>query len=300
MDFTPDPTQQAVLDAVATVLERGAGPERARSITGIDGELTAALRHGGYLDLAVEEQAGPLTAALVVEAVSLANGQIPIGARALVAPALLGPGAPDHIALARADVDAPVRFGDGADLVLVLDGDGVRAVEPASVTPIKSPFGQAYGRLDLSGGRELGDGSADALHRWWQVAIAAEMVGAMQGALDHTVAHLSQRVQFDRPIGSLQGVQHRLAEAHVWVEGARWLTRAAAWGGARRDLAAAAAGHAAEAARIIGTDMHQLSGAIGFTLEFDLHLWTTRLHALRLELGGASAHYRALANATWG
>lgn len=46
--------------------------------------------------------------------------------------------------------------------------------------------------------------------------------------------------------------------------------------------------------------MHQLTGAIGFTDEFDLQLWTTRLHALRVELGGATDHQLAVTAAQWG
>lgn len=300
MDFAPDSIQQAVLDAVDVILHRYAGPERAREVVDeVDAALVDALSSAGYLDLFDQPDTGPLTAALVVEAVSQANGRIPAGARALVGPALLGDEVPGRIALAAAGSTGPVRWAPQAEVILVLDGDDARVVEPREVGPVESPFGFPFGLVDLEGGRGLGPGSGDVLRRWWRVAVAAEMVGAMQGALDHTVRHLTEREQFGKPLGSLQAIQHRLAEAHVRVEGARWLVRSAAWQDASGAAAALAAGHASEAARLIGTDMHQLSGAIGFTLEFDLHLWTTRLHALRLELGGASAHHRDLARAVW-
>lgn len=303
MDFELDPTQEAVLDAVGTILQRQAGNERARELgtSKLDMPLLDTLGQAGYLDLFADPDTGPLCAELVVEAVSRANGRIPIGARALVASAVLDEAPPACVALARADQpDAPVRFAPDADIVLVLDHDLVRVIEPADVTPVESPFGFPFGRLDLSGGRTLQPGSGETMQRWWRLATAAELVGAMQGALDHTVEYVSQREQFGRPLGSLQAIQHRLAEAHVWAEGARWLVRAAASNGAIDPMVHAAAGYTSDAARLIGSDTHQLSGAIGFTLEFDLQLWTTRIHGLRIELGSAAQHHRQLADQLWG
>ena len=71
-------------------------------------------------------------------------------------------------------------------------------------------------------------------------------------------------------------------------------------GGAAASGAAEAAAYATQAAQVVGADLHQLSGAIGFTTEFDLHLWTTRLHGLRVELGGTTAHQLATTTANWG
>jgi hypothetical protein len=46
-------------------------------------------------------------------------------------------------------------------------------------------------------------------------------------------------------------------------------------------------------------ETHQLSGAIGYTREHDLHVWSMRLQALRLELAGAAAQRRAVAESRW-
>ena len=93
--------------------------------------------------------------------------------------------------------------------------------------------------------------------------------------------------------------QHRLAECHVLVEGSRWLAYEAAWRGAPGPAAAGAAGHALAAAGRVFAETHQLSGAIGFTREHDLHVFSMRLVALRLELGGLAGHRRALARERW-
>ena len=94
-------------------------------------------------------------------------------------------------------------------------------------------------------------------------------------------------------------MQHRLAECAVSVEGARGLMLEAAWLGARPEAAAVAAAHATTAAARVFRETHQLSGAIGYTREHDLHVWSMRLQALRLELGGAAAQRRAVAESRW-
>ncbi len=137
------------------------------------------------------------------------------------------------------------------------------------------------------------------LRAWWRVALAAEAVGTMAAALDVTVDYVKKRRQFGRAIGSFQAVQHRLAECAVLVEGSRWLAFEAAALDAGEEAAAIAAAHASDAAARVFADTHQLSGAMGFTREHDLHVFSMRLQVLRLELGGAPAHRLAAARARW-
>ena len=63
---------------------------------------------------------------------------------------------------------------------------------------------------------------------------------------------------------------------------------------------AAAKGRVGEAATKATAIAHQVHGAIGFTHEHDLHVWTMRLQALRVELGGVTGHCRALSATRWG
>src|SRR5262249_34370054 len=65
------------------------------------------------------------------------------------------------------------------------------------------------------------------------------------------------------------------------------------------EAAATAAAYAAEAANSLFRETHQLTGAMGFTREHDLHVFSMRLQALRLELGGVSAHRRAITEQRW-
>jgi alkylation response protein AidB-like acyl-CoA dehydrogenase len=193
-----------------------------------------------------------------------------------------------------------MRFGAQAQLVIGTDGDRVWAVDPSTAAVESLPGSAGYPMGTVIGGvRQPLDVAPEILLSWWRVALAAEMVGAMDAALAITVEHLSERHQFGRPLASFQALRHRLAEIHVSVEGARWLTRAAAFDGADPAAAAAAMVTAASAAELVIDETHQMSGAMGLTLEYDLHLWTRRLLALRLECGGDERHAQELARALW-
>jgi len=98
--------------------------------------------------------------------------------------------------------------------------------------------------------------------------------------------------------GSLQAVQHRLAELAIDLEMARWLVRQAAWDDTGASAAVAAA-FAARRARRFAWDIHQLAGARGFTLEMGLSFDTLRLQALSVEAGGAKAHDADAVALTW-
>ena len=121
----------------------------------------------------------------------------------------------------------------------------------------------------------------------------------MEAALQLVIDHVSARYAFNRPLGSFQAIQHRLAMAAETAESTRWLARRAAWSDAEED-AALAAGFAQTRVAQFTYDLHQFVGAMGLTLEFPLHLWTYRLRALVGELGGASVQGREVARLRWG
>ena len=66
------------------------------------------------------------------------------------------------------------------------------------------------------------------------------------------------------------------------------------------EMTATAVAYAMQAAEQVFSETHQLSGAIGFTREHDLHVHSMRLQALRLECGGVFGHRRALVGERWG
>lgn len=309
MDFELDPLQRQILEAVERLLARHAGPARAIALAreaAYDFELDAAIAEAGF-DAAMdpESRAGALETTLIVEAAARAANVTSYAAQALVAPAVAGRRLPGPIALGAGEADAPLRFGAQARSLLWLDGDEARlvSIEQGEARAVPSNFGFPMGRVPgelLRRGESLGVGSGDRLLRWWRLALAAEAVGTMSAALDQTVGYLKERRQFGRTIASFQAVQHRLAECAIRVEGSRLLVYEAAHHRAPEEASACAAAYALESARQIFRETHQLSGAIGFTREHDLHVWSMRLHALGSELSGATGHRRALAAARWG
>lgn len=310
MDFELDDEQQLILESVGSLLADRAGPARAIELmrTGsYDSALDKALHEAGFDRLAAAPERRTLEAALLVAAVSRAAGLSAFAAMALVIPGAADgefPFGGDVVALVDARHPGPVRFGPQAQVAVVLDADEVRAfdLDPERVTPVRSNYGYPLGRLSLAGAkpRDSTGMRADRLRSWWRLGLAVEAVGTMSGALDQTVGYLKERRQFGRSIASFQAVQHRLAECAIAVEGSRWLAYEAAFQGAPEEASAVAASYALQAAERVFADTHQLSGAIGFTHEHDLHVWSMRLQALRLELGGLGAQTREVSRVRWG
>jgi alkylation response protein AidB-like acyl-CoA dehydrogenase len=308
VDFELDPDQRAVMEAVERLLEGHAGAARAIALHeagGYDTALHATLAEAGFLDVAADGGMGLLEAALVTEAVARAGGVMAAGAAAMIAaPTAVQPTSEPLALVEAAGRTGPIRHLTAARGLLSIEADAVRwiALEEGDVEPVASNFGYPMGRLRGSVGRgRVVDGvSRERVTALWRLAIAAEAVGSMEAALRQTTGYLTQRRQFGQAIGSFQGVQHRLAECAIQIEAARWLVREAAHQGASSEAVATAAAFAVAAAELVFAETHQLSGAIGFTREHDLHVWSMRLQALRLELGGARAHRRTLAATRWG
>lgn len=117
---------------------------------------------------------------------------------------------------------------------------------------------------------------------------AYQIAGALEAALDLTLLHTSTRVQFGKPLAKNQVVQHELAKLAGELACATAAADLAGDALARGDLLGVAAGslrarEAAGAGAAIATQMH---GAIGFTREHRLHLYTTALWSWRDEFGG--------------
>lgn len=113
---------------------------------------------------------------------------------------------------------------------------------------------------------------------------AAELVGAGRGAFALALEHVKSRHQFDRPIGSFQAVQHRLADRHTALDAAELLLlRAACYGDepeALRRFSAVALLRAREAAELAAKEALQFFGGYGFVLEYDVHLYLRFVKAL--------------------
>jgi alkylation response protein AidB-like acyl-CoA dehydrogenase len=132
------------------------------------------------------------------------------------------------------------------------------------------------------------------------LAMAVETVGSCQAMFDLTLSYAKQRVQFGRPIGAFQAVQHKLADMLVVIEKARavcyYALMAMDEGDRRAGVAASMAKVASDdCQRLVGKESVQIHGAMGYTWEYDLHLYLKRAAATAALFGNGAAHRRRIA-----
>jgi len=135
----------------------------------------------------------------------------------------------------------------------------------------------------------------DSLLRRAAVMSSAEMLGAARRCLDMSVEYVKVREQFGQPVGSFQAIRHRCAEMLLEAENAHAAVYYAAWALAAgaEDAAIASSickAYVSDAARKVCGDAIQVHGGIGFTWEYDLHLYMKRAKALEPLFGDAQFH----------
>ncbi len=190
----------------------------------------------------------------------------------------------------------------GLSLLLVPRGPGV------SVSPLESldrtrriaevGFDEAPARLlgTLDGGWPVWE----RVRSLALVALAAEALGGAQKVLDDAVAYAKERVQFGKPIGVNQAIKHKCADMLIQVEGSKSITCYAAWAvGERTDDAALAASMAkaytSDAYRHCSAENIQIHGGVGFTWEYDCHLYFRRAKAIEVTFGDPAWHRERVA-----
>ena len=186
----------------------------------------------------------------------------------------------------------PAPWAADADAVLVVSDDDVRAGEV--VGPLDSVDPQRrLGRVRASGPAL----DADPGLAFDRVVLGQSsfLVGLARTMLDLTVTHVTDRHQFGVPVGSFQAVKHHLANARIAIEFASPAVARAAWSVANgeatraRDVSMAKA-LATDAATVTGRAALQCHGAIGYTVEHDLHLYLKRSWALARSWGDRTFH----------
>ena len=200
----------------------------------------------------------------------------------------------------------PVPDGDVADVAVVatqgergvmlaivdLKASGITRAPVETIDPSRSHARIAF---DNSPAEALGaPGEGEALLRCVQdraaVLFAFEQVGGAQRSLEMARDYALERYAFGRPIGSFQAIKHKLADVYVATELARSNAYYGAWALARNAVelpiaAAAARISANEAFFLAAKENIQVHGGMGFTWEFDCHLYYRRAKLLSLALG---------------
>jgi alkylation response protein AidB-like acyl-CoA dehydrogenase len=201
-----------------------------------------------------------------------------------------------------------VPFGQHAALVVLREGDTLRLYERDAL-PLR-PCATVDGSRGLArlasrpaGGGTLLSSDPAAAESAWQRGVlgtSALLVGLARRMLDLTVDYVKHREQYGVPVGSFQAIKHALANALVAVEFARPMVLAAGWAQAAQAADAAAQTSAAkvlaaDAARLVARTAIQCHGAIGYTTEYDLHLFAKRAWATAPTWGDAAWHRRRIA-----
>ena len=214
----------------------------------------------------------------------------------------------DTVVAAQPGGSEVVPFGQHAALIVLRDGPALRLYhrEDLALRPCAATDGsRAAARLETrpSGGGTLLTGDPAEVEAAWQrgvLATSALLTGLARRMLDLTVGYVRQREQYGVPVGSFQAIKHTLAGALVAVEFARPMVLAAGW--AQAAGAPEAAGRtsaakvlAADAARQVARTAIQCHGAIGYTTEYDLHLFAKRAWALAPSWGTPEWHRARLA-----
>ena len=127
------------------------------------------------------------------------------------------------------------------------------------------------------------------------LALSAEALGIMETTKDMTLDYLKTRIQFDRPIGSFQSLQHRMVDILLEIEQARSAVMLAAGtlsaDRITRERHIAAAKHlTGRVGRLVAEECIQLQGGIAMTWEYQLSHYAKRLVMLDHLLGDADHH----------
>ncbi len=331
MDFTLTDEQQMVRDTARALLQKECPPALVRAHAD---DPAAAAPLWGHLREWVVLGDGPTTdLALFAEECGAVVAPGPYFATAaLFLPVLRAAGLTEEadavaageatgtVALAGADgrwctdpVTAdPVRTfvpeADGVDRVaLVLPGPELLVVDRAQldITPVATlDTSRRVATLPVPPGARGVSLPAEALAAAIEratVVLAAELVGTARWLVEASVAYGRERIQFDRPIGSFQAVQHQLVDMALDLERATAAVYYAAMaldaGDPDRHRAAAVAKAAAgTAARHAAKSGMQIHAGIGYTWEHDLHLYLRRAYASDDLLGDVTFHHDRLAD----
>jgi alkylation response protein AidB-like acyl-CoA dehydrogenase len=211
-----------------------------------------------------------------------------------------------------------VPYAASADVILtpaILEDAGESLVAVASDSPGLVWSRQAtvgghptyevsYNGVHITDAQTLatGDDRRAILNRAIDHATVLELayaVGLCEAALSLSIAHVSTREQFGRQLGAFQAVAHRCVDMRVDIDACRYLTFQAAWQldqTTNADLEVATAkAYTNDAIRRVFINAHQVHGAIGFSMEYDLQLFSRRAKTIELLYGSTSRQLERIA-----
>jgi alkylation response protein AidB-like acyl-CoA dehydrogenase len=203
------------------------------------------------------------------------------------------------------DITMPYTLdADRLDRIAVLVPDGAVVIDSSRLTlrPVQTMDWTRH-LFEVSGSGDFDPPKPvdiEALRDRAYVALAAEMMGTARWLLQHTIDYAKERHQFDRPIGSFQAIQHKIADMALVCEEAWSAVYYAAMAIDAGDPERHRAAHVAKilagaAATRAAKDGIQVHGGIGYTWEHDLHLYIRRAYASEHLFGTSDWHRDRLA-----
>ncbi len=304
MKFSFDDDQLALRDATRDLLTRVCSPAHVRAAwTNETGRVPGLWDHlvdMGVVGMLAPELAGGLgltfvDLVLVLEETGRHAVPEPIVETAAWAVPLLG-----RTDLTVAASEHWVPWADSVDVIFTAAG----RFERADVVLVPRPSVDGARRLFEVHGTPAAVDVADvrAAYNRGVCGIAAQQCGLADRMLEMTAGYVRERRQFGVPVGSFQAVKHHLANARIALEFARPLVYRAAASIAAGDADAAvhvsmAKVKADAASYQSGRAALQCHGAIGYTTEYDLHLYLKRSWALGRSWGDTRFHHGRVARA---
>ncbi len=304
--------QDLFTDTMEQLLSIHCSPKAIRQIECGEGadSLWEALEESGFMDALVCEECGgaglslnesfPIIFSSGRHALPLPIGQTVLVRGVFAQASIPHPDGPIAIAGAVKASDTGtvhctnVPFGRVCDWVLVDDGKAAALMPVAEATV--APSG-GNGCLDANiqwSVRPANTISAPPNYDWRSISAgvtAALLAGALERVFEMTLSFANDRVQFGKPIGKMQAIQQQLSVMAEQVFAAKM---AAQMGFASGTIipsslgASLAKSRTSEAVVGVAAIGHAVHGAMGFTEEYDLQLYTRRLHEWRMAYGSES------------
>ncbi len=335
MDLRLSPEQDQLVAAFVGLYSKHSTPEHVRAVesSGFDPELWKRVAELGAVPMAVSEADGGwgasfLDLALVAEQQGRFVAAVPVietqvAARLLARLADRGAGPRRHALEgdrlitfaprpARGQGAGMVPAGAVADDALILAGDRLLLVPlDGSRTPVENLASMPLADVAIGPAATVLVEGPDALAAHdravdeWMALTAAALVGIAARALEIGVEYVKERHAWGVPIGSFQGISHRLADSATAVDGARLLAYEAAWAvddqpERAAELAAMAFAFAYETARDATYRSLHFHGGYGFMMEYDIQLYYRRARGWANVYAGPEAGYRRVADRRYG
>lgn len=282
LQLLPSDVAIEVTESLAGLVERHGSRPTARSDDGAVSQIWRELANGGWTELADRSESGQTELSLL-DVCAIAEGwgrllvRVPFLQTLAVRrwlPSADRPAASERLSFAFVEgSETLVPFGDAVDQVAIGDGDGGFELATIDAPGAVDGYSPALPLVPVGSQRP----AVGLMAAEWATVCLAEAVGTATQALDNAVLYVSERRQFGRPVGSFQGLKHRMADMHRDVEMAR---SGVVWCCAEPVALDRAAPAVLDLCSSVAETAIHVHGGFGFTWECEAHWYLRHVGAL--------------------